>query len=88
MSIETIIIIILALLVLVIIAASFSGGMAALWKKIIGISETTTEITLTDAQTQCTNLCKTPGFASTTFFVKDIGSKTCAELVTCPTPTV
>ena len=36
-SIETIVIIILALIVLVIMAAAFSGGMAELWKKIVGV---------------------------------------------------
>lgn len=87
MSIETIIIIILALLVLVIVAASFSGGMSALWKKIIGVSESTTQMNLQDATTKCGTYCtNTPVFCSTSFIVDGIPRR-CQDIATC-TPAV
>ena len=86
MSIETIIVIILALLVLVIIAASFSGGMSALWKKIIGIQETYTKTDVDAAKQACEQYCilkSTDAFCNNKFPLA--GDKTCKELgVYCP----
>jgi ABC-type lipoprotein release transport system permease subunit len=84
MSIETIIIIILALLVLVIVAAAFSGGMKELWNRIIGISESTGELTLEQATAKCKGLCSNQNiFCSTSFPVKDAGPRNCKELTSC-----
>ena len=83
-SIEMIIIIILAVLVLVIVAAAFSGGMAQLWGTIIGISKTTSEVELSDAQTSCTSLCGLPAYDTTSYFIKGVGAKSCSEIKPCP----
>ena len=85
MSIETIIVIILALLALVIIAASFTGGMKNLWEKISGIAGTASGISTSEAVTKCNEVCKASpqAFATTSFFIKDVGSKQCADLTTC-----
>ena len=84
-SIETIVIIILALLVLVIVAASFSGGMKALWDKIRGASEPTSEMTLSEATTKCNDICGANklAFCTTSYFVKDVGPRFCKDIVTC-----
>jgi len=87
-SIETIVIIILAVLVLVIVAAAFSGGMKQLWDKIIGISQTTSEVELSVAQAGCAQLCspvKLPAYDTTSYFVKGVGAKSCSEISPCAT---
>jgi uncharacterized protein (UPF0333 family) len=53
LSMETIIIVILALLVLVIVAASFTGGMQALWSQIVGSGVQD----LSTAAGKCKNVC-------------------------------
>jgi len=84
LSIETIIIIILALLVLVIVAAAFSGGMKELWGRIIGISSTTQEISLTDATAKCKALCSNMQvFNEQSYFIKDVGARACNQLTSC-----
>jgi len=85
MSIETIIVIILALLALVIIAASFTGGMKNLWEKISGISDTASGISTSEAVTKCNEICAAskPAFDTTSFLIKDVGSKRCADLTVC-----
>jgi len=86
LSMETIIIIILALIVLVVVAAAFSGGMAALWKKIIGISETYTQADVDAAKNQCQSSCNLglkDAFCNQKFPL--IGDQTCRGLgVSCP----
>ena len=84
-SIETIVIIILALLVLVIVAASFTGGMKALWDKIIKTSEPTSEMTLSDATTKCNDICGTSkqAFCLQSYIIKDVGPRACKDIVTC-----
>lgn len=86
LSIETIIIVILALLVLVIVAASFTGGMKALWDKIVG----TTEIDVASATERCNSICASAGtdaavikstFCATSVVIKDVGVKNCRDLV-------
>ena len=85
LSMETIIIIILALIVLVVVAAAFSGGMAALWKKIIGISETYTQADVDAAKNSCNTACslgQKDAFCAQKFPL--VGDKTCRDLgVTC-----
>jgi len=84
-SIETIIIIVLALLVLIIVAAAFSGGMREFMARIGLIGGQTAEITLEDATTRCNTACNNGAsagvFCSTTYQIKDIGSKSCSQIV-------
>ena len=84
-SIETIIIIILALLVLVIVAASFTGGMNQLWKKIIGISETAELDSLSTAVVRCGDICRDSkeAFCTASFIIKDLGARNCKDITNC-----
>jgi uncharacterized protein (UPF0333 family) len=90
LSMETIIIIILALIVLVVVAAAFSGGMAALWKKIIGISETYTQADVDAAKSACNTACQLGNkdtFCTQKFPL--VGDQTCRGLgVSCTNPLV
>ena len=83
-SIEMIIIIILAVLVLVIVAAAFSGGMAQLWGRIVNISQTTSEVSRPVAEARCEALCGSPLYQTTSYFITDIGAKSCSEIKLCP----
>jgi len=85
LSIETIIIVILALLVLVIVAASFTGGMKALWEQIVGSGT----LSSSAAVDRCNKLCTDAGadtqllkttFCTTNVVIKDVGTKSCKEL--------
>ena len=84
-SIETIVIIILALIVLVIVAAAFSGGMAELWKKIIGVGKVTGEIDIDTAKIRCDQVCATTSnlFCTTSMLVKDRGALSCKDISSC-----
>jgi len=83
-SIETIIIIILALLVLVIVAAAFSGGMAELWKRVIGISESTGTTSLASAKAECASLCSDKTLYCATSKTVDGTPRRCQDLNACP----
>lgn len=81
-SIETIVIIILALIVLVIMAAAFSGGMAELWKKIVGVQQTAT-FTNEDLARQSCNVACTLNQKDTfcrTIKIEGVGDRTCTQL--------
>ena len=84
-SVETIIIIVLALLVLVIVAAAFSGGMAALWSRIINIGQTTGELSLSEAVVRCGNICADSKelFCTNSVSITDVGPRACRDIATC-----
>lgn len=57
MNVNTIIIVILAILVLVILALYFTGGMTALWQKIIPVAPSYDVGEVTRAKQFCASLC-------------------------------